>query len=162
MKRSPNPPDQIIVPERSERVALDGAAPPGAQATPVTSVLCRAPGGAVQRQDPPAERRRAGCSNGESAVNFKVGQVMDRDFVERRDESCYLVGSRVPLACIVREFQDGQSPEAIRSAFPTLTLEHVYGAITFTWDTGPRSMRTSRLASARRMPTARRIPPPLI
>jgi len=65
------------------------------------------------------------------AVNFKVGQVMDRDFVERRDESFYLVGSRVPLACIVREFQDGQSPEAIRSAFPTLTLEQVYGAITF-------------------------------
>jgi capsid portal protein len=31
----------------------------------------------------------------------------------------------------VREFQDGQSPEAIRSAFPTLTLEQVYGAITF-------------------------------
>ena len=56
---------------------------------------------------------------------------MDRDFVEQRDESFYLVGSRVPLACIVREFQDGQSPEAIRSAFPTLTLEQVYGAITF-------------------------------
>lgn len=56
---------------------------------------------------------------------------VDRDFVERRDESFYLVGSRVPLASIVREFQDGQSPEAIRSAFPTLTLEQVYGAITF-------------------------------
>ena len=28
---------------------------------------------------------------------------MDRDFVERRDESFYLVGSRVPLASIVRE-----------------------------------------------------------
>lgn len=56
---------------------------------------------------------------------------MDRDFVERRDESFYLVGSRVPLASIVREFQDGQSAEAIRSAFPTLTLEQVFGAITF-------------------------------
>ena len=56
---------------------------------------------------------------------------VDRDFVERRDESFYVVGSRVPLASIVREFLDGQSPEAIRSAFPTLTLEQVYGAITF-------------------------------
>lgn len=56
---------------------------------------------------------------------------VDRDFVERRDESFYVAGSRVPLASIVREFQDGQSPEAIRSAFPTLTLEQVYGAITF-------------------------------
>lgn len=53
------------------------------------------------------------------------------DFVERRDESFYVAGSRVPLASVVREFQDGQSPEAIRSAFPTLTLEQVYGAITF-------------------------------
>jgi hypothetical protein len=56
---------------------------------------------------------------------------MDRGFIERRDDSFYLVGSRVPLASIVREFQDGQSPEAIRSAFPTLTLEQGYGAITF-------------------------------
>jgi len=55
----------------------------------------------------------------------------DRPFVERRDEGFYLAGSRVPLASIVREFQDGQSPEAIRLAFPTLTLEQVYGAITF-------------------------------
>jgi uncharacterized protein (DUF433 family) len=54
-----------------------------------------------------------------------------RDFVERRGDSFYLVGSRVPLAAIAREFRDGQSPEAIRSAFPTLTLEQVYGAITF-------------------------------
>jgi uncharacterized protein (DUF433 family) len=55
----------------------------------------------------------------------------DRNFVERRDDSFYLAGSRVPLASIVREFQNGDSPEAIRSAFPTLTLEQVYGAITF-------------------------------
>jgi uncharacterized protein (DUF433 family) len=55
----------------------------------------------------------------------------DRGFIERRHDSLYLVGSRVPLASIVREFQDGQPPEAIRSAFPTLTLEQVYGAITF-------------------------------
>jgi len=57
---------------------------------------------------------------------------MDRDFVERRDDDgFYVAGSRVPLACVVREFRNGQSPEAIRWAFPTLTLEQVYGAITF-------------------------------
>jgi uncharacterized protein (DUF433 family) len=56
---------------------------------------------------------------------------VDRQVVERRDEGFYLAGSRVPLASIVREFQDGQAPEAIRLAFPTLTLEQVYGAITF-------------------------------
>jgi uncharacterized protein (DUF433 family) len=56
---------------------------------------------------------------------------MDRDFVERRDDGFYLVGSRVPLDCVVREFREGQSPETIRSDFPTLSLEQVYGAITF-------------------------------
>ena len=56
---------------------------------------------------------------------------MDRDFVERRDDSVYLIGSRVPLAHLVREFQQGEPPEAIRSHYPTLNLEQVYGAITF-------------------------------
>jgi uncharacterized protein (DUF433 family) len=56
---------------------------------------------------------------------------MSREFVERRDDSFYLVGSRVPLAHLVREFQQGELPEAIRSHYPTLSLEQVYGAITF-------------------------------
>lgn len=56
---------------------------------------------------------------------------MDRDFVETRDGSFYLTGSRVPLAHIVREFRHGEPPEAIRSHYPTLSLEQVYGAITF-------------------------------
>ena len=56
---------------------------------------------------------------------------MSREFVERRNESFYLIGSRVPLAHIVREFQRGESPEAIRSHYPALSLEQVYGAITF-------------------------------
>jgi uncharacterized protein (DUF433 family) len=56
---------------------------------------------------------------------------LDRQFVERRDGSFYLIGSRVPLDCVVRELREGQSPEAIRSDFPTLTLEQVYGAIAF-------------------------------
>jgi hypothetical protein len=37
----------------------------------------------------------------------------------------------VPLAHVVREFQQGESPEAIRSHYPTLSLEQVYGAIAF-------------------------------
>ena len=56
---------------------------------------------------------------------------MSREFVERRADSFYLIGSRVPLAHIVREFQRGESPEAIRSHYPSLSLEQVYGAITF-------------------------------
>ena len=56
---------------------------------------------------------------------------MDRDFVESRDGSFYLIGSRVPLAHLVREFQQGEPPEAIRSHYSTLSLEQVYGAIAF-------------------------------
>jgi len=56
---------------------------------------------------------------------------MSGEFVERRDGSFYLRGSRVPLAHLVREDQSGESPEAIRSHYPTLTLEQVFGAITF-------------------------------
>lgn len=55
----------------------------------------------------------------------------DRQFVERRDDGFYLLGSRVPLDCVVREFREGHSPETIRADFPTLSLEQVYGAITF-------------------------------
>jgi hypothetical protein len=37
----------------------------------------------------------------------------------------------VPLARVVYEFQNGAAPEAIRLDYPTLSLEQVYGAITF-------------------------------
>jgi uncharacterized protein (DUF433 family) len=54
-----------------------------------------------------------------------------KDYVERREGSFYLAGSRVPLAHVVYEFQNGAAPEAIRLAYPTLSLEQVYGAIVF-------------------------------
>jgi uncharacterized protein (DUF433 family) len=56
---------------------------------------------------------------------------MNSDFVERRDGSFYVRGSRVPLGHIVREYQRGESPEAVRSHYPALSLEQVYGAIAF-------------------------------
>ena len=56
---------------------------------------------------------------------------MDRDFVERHETGFYLIGSRVPIDRIVREYQDGEQPEAIRSHYPTLSLEQVNGAIAF-------------------------------
>jgi uncharacterized protein (DUF433 family) len=56
---------------------------------------------------------------------------MSREIVERRLGSFYLMGSRVPLAHIVREFQRGESPESIRAHYPTLNLEQIYGAIAF-------------------------------
>lgn len=56
---------------------------------------------------------------------------MARNFIERRDSGYYLVGSRVPIDRIVREYRDGEQSEAIRSHYPTLSLEQVNGAIAF-------------------------------
>lgn len=56
---------------------------------------------------------------------------MTREYVERRDGSLYLLESRVPLARVVHEFRNGAAPEAIRLHYPALSLEQVYGAITF-------------------------------
>ena len=56
---------------------------------------------------------------------------MAKEYIERRQGSFYLIGSRVPLARIVYEFHDGAAPEATRLDYPTLSLEQVYGAITF-------------------------------
>lgn len=65
-------------------------------------------------------------------VGVKYGMgCMAKEFVERRHDSFYLIGSRVPLAHIIRQFQNGEQPEAIRLHYPTLTLEQVYGAIAF-------------------------------
>src|SRR5713226_8750603 len=56
---------------------------------------------------------------------------MERAYVEERDSGYWVAGTRVSLDSIVYAFRRGASPETIRSSFPVLTLEQVYGAITF-------------------------------
>ena len=57
---------------------------------------------------------------------------MAKDYVESVDGGAYRVaGSRVSLDSIVYCFREGLSPEGIAESFPTLTLEQVYGAVTF-------------------------------
>ena len=56
---------------------------------------------------------------------------MDKEFIERRDGSFYPIGSRVPIDRIVREYRNGEEPEAIQSHYPTLSLDQVNGAIAF-------------------------------
>src|SRR5438552_3760185 len=56
---------------------------------------------------------------------------MDKAYVEQRDGGYWVAGTRVSLDSIVYAFRRGASPETIRSSFPALTLEQVYGAITF-------------------------------
>ena len=53
------------------------------------------------------------------------------EYVEQREGQYFLRGSRVSLDSIVYGFVDGESPETIQENFPTLTLEQIYGTITF-------------------------------
>ena len=54
------------------------------------------------------------------------------NYVEEHDGGYWISGTRVSLDSVVISFQQGLSPETIaRECFPTLTLEEVYGAITY-------------------------------
>lgn len=57
---------------------------------------------------------------------------METQYVEKRDEGYWIAGIRVSLDSVVFAFLDGLSPETIASeCFPVLTLEQVFGAITY-------------------------------
>lgn len=56
---------------------------------------------------------------------------MAREYIEKADGAYRIVGSRVTLESVIWLFLDGASPETIVDEFPTLSLEQVYGAITF-------------------------------
>lgn len=57
---------------------------------------------------------------------------MDKQYVRMDEHGVYRVGdTRMMLDGIVDSFWDGMSPESIRSEYPAMTLEQVYGAITF-------------------------------
>ena len=53
------------------------------------------------------------------------------EYIEQRNGGFYIAGTRVSLDSIVYSFKVGDSPETIRQNFSSLTLEQVYGAITF-------------------------------
>jgi uncharacterized protein (DUF433 family) len=57
---------------------------------------------------------------------------MNKQYVEKRDQGYWVAGTRVSLDSVVLTFLDGLSPETIvAECFPVLTLEQVYGAITY-------------------------------
>jgi uncharacterized protein (DUF433 family) len=57
--------------------------------------------------------------------------IMDKQYVEKIEGMYKIVGSRVSLDSIVYAYWNGQTAESIAQSFPTLSLEQVYGAITF-------------------------------
>jgi len=54
-----------------------------------------------------------------------------KDYVTQLNGAYRITDSRVSLDSVVYAWRDGRSPESIRESFPVLTLEEVYGAITF-------------------------------
>jgi uncharacterized protein (DUF433 family) len=56
---------------------------------------------------------------------------MNKQYVEKTDDIYRLIGTRVSLDSIVHAFWRGQTAESIAQSFPVLTLEQVYGALTF-------------------------------
>ena len=56
---------------------------------------------------------------------------MAQEYIERRQGGYYLIGSRVSLDSVVYEFLKGETPEGILQSFPSLSLEQVYGGITY-------------------------------
>ncbi len=56
---------------------------------------------------------------------------MNPQYVEQREGGHWISGTRVSLDSIVYAFLQGQTAESIAQSFPVLTLEQVYGAITF-------------------------------
>jgi uncharacterized protein (DUF433 family) len=56
---------------------------------------------------------------------------MTKQYIENTDGVFRLAGTRVSLDSIVYAFWHGQMAESIAQSFPVLTLEQVYGALTF-------------------------------
>lgn len=63
--------------------------------------------------------------------NFYTLDMERSEYIEQRNGGFYVAGTRVSLDSIAYSFKAGDSPETIRQNFSSLTLEQVYGAITF-------------------------------
>jgi uncharacterized protein (DUF433 family) len=57
--------------------------------------------------------------------------MAEPSYVEPREGVYRVAGTRVSLDSIVYAFLDGHTAESIQQSFPMLTLEQVYGAITY-------------------------------
>lgn len=56
---------------------------------------------------------------------------MSKEYVVQQEGKYLITGTRVSLDSVIYAFRRGASPESIRRSFPSLTLEQIYGAITF-------------------------------
>ena len=54
-----------------------------------------------------------------------------KTYVEQREGGYWIRDTRISLDSIVEAFKRGAAPESINRSFPLLSLEEIYGAITF-------------------------------
>ena len=54
-----------------------------------------------------------------------------KPYIEFKEQGYWVIGTRISLDSIVYAFRKGLFPESIAQSYPLLTLEQVYGAITF-------------------------------
>jgi uncharacterized protein (DUF433 family) len=57
--------------------------------------------------------------------------TLTKQYIEQRDQGFWIENTRISLDSIVYAFLNGESAESIAQNFPLLSLEQVYGAITF-------------------------------
>jgi uncharacterized protein (DUF433 family) len=57
--------------------------------------------------------------------------TQSKTYIEQRDGGYWIAGTRISLDSVVYAFLRGAAPESIVRSFPLLSLEQVYGAITF-------------------------------
>jgi uncharacterized protein (DUF433 family) len=56
---------------------------------------------------------------------------MAKEYVEQRNSEYYVADTRVSLDSLVYAFLRGEFPEGVAESFPALSLEQIFGALTF-------------------------------
>lgn len=56
---------------------------------------------------------------------------MAKEYVQQRNGGYYVEGTRISLGSVICAFLRGESPEGIAESFPALTMEQIFGALTF-------------------------------
>lgn len=57
--------------------------------------------------------------------------LMEKSYVEQHDGGYWIRGTRISLDSVVYAFKRGAAPESIKRSFALLSLEEIFGAITF-------------------------------
>jgi uncharacterized protein (DUF433 family) len=60
--------------------------------------------------------------------------ALSSEYINERNGSYCIAGTRISLDSVVYSFNRGNSPEAIQSEYPLLKLAQIYGAIAFYLD----------------------------